>query len=58
MSARDMALFGELYRNMGIWKGAGTVPETWIQESTTIYPVSNSGQYDPYGYLWRIIPEE
>jgi hypothetical protein len=58
MSTRDMALFGELYRNMGTWNGEQIIPEEWIRESTTVYPVSNSGGFDPYGYLWRIIPEE
>jgi hypothetical protein len=23
-----------------------------------VYPVENAGGYDPYGYLWRIIPKE
>jgi CubicO group peptidase (beta-lactamase class C family) len=58
MSARDMARFGLLYQNYGIWEGERVVPEKWIRESTTIYPVENPGGYDPYGYLWRISPEE
>lgn len=57
MSASDMARFGLLYQNYGQWDGEQIVPEEWIRESTTIYPIENPGG-DPYGYLWRIIPEE
>jgi CubicO group peptidase (beta-lactamase class C family) len=57
MSTRDLARFGLLYQNYGKWKGEQIVPEEWIRESTAVYPVENSGG-DPYGYLWRIIPEE
>jgi CubicO group peptidase (beta-lactamase class C family) len=57
MSTRDMARFGLLYQNYGHWDGEKIVPEKWIRESTTICPVENPGD-DPYGYLWKIIPEQ
>jgi len=57
MSARDMASFGLLYQNNGQWGDEQIVPEKWIRESTAVYPVENLGG-DPYGYLWRIIPEK
>lgn len=57
MSTRDMARFGLLYQNYGIWDGKQIVPEKWIRESTAIYPAEKS-EGDPYGYLWRIIPED
>jgi len=57
MSARDMARFGLLYQNYGQWDSDQIVPEEWIRESTAIYPLDNPGG-DPYGYLWRIIPEQ
>ncbi len=57
MSTRDMARFGRLYQQMGVWEGEQVIPEKWIRESTTVYPISNSDG-DPYGYLWRIIAEE
>ena len=57
MSTRDLARFGLLYQNYGKWEDKQIVPEEWIRESTTVYPVENPGG-DPYGYLWRIIPEE
>jgi CubicO group peptidase (beta-lactamase class C family) len=56
ISTRDMARFGLLYQNYGQWEGEQILPEEWIRESTTIRPVENPGG-DPYGYLWRIIPE-
>jgi CubicO group peptidase (beta-lactamase class C family) len=57
MSTCDMALFGLLLQNFGRWDGKEIIPEAWIRESTAVYPVGNEGG-DPYGYLWRIIPEE
>jgi CubicO group peptidase (beta-lactamase class C family) len=57
MSARDMVRFGLLYQNDGRWGRKQIVPAKWIRESTAVYPVQNPGG-DPYGYLWRIIPEE
>jgi CubicO group peptidase (beta-lactamase class C family) len=57
MSSRDLARFGLLYQNYGRWESEQIVPQQWIRESTTVYPVENPGG-DPYGYLWRIIPEE
>jgi len=50
MSARDMARFELLYQKGGQWEGEQIVPEKWIRESTTIYPVENPGG-DPYGYF-------
>ncbi len=57
MSTRDMARFGLLYQKYGRWNNRQIVPEEWILESTSIYPVLNNPG-DPYGYLWRIIPVE
>jgi len=57
MSTRDLAKFGLLYQNNGKWEGDQIVPERWIRESTAIYPVDNPGG-DPYGYLWKISPED
>lgn len=57
MSTRDLARFGLLYQNGGRWQGRQIVPAWWITKSTTVYPVENPGG-DPYGYLWRIIPQE
>ena len=57
MSTRDMARFGLLYIHKGSWDRRQIIPEEWIEESTAIYPIRNN-LYDPYGYLWMIVPEE
>ncbi len=50
MTPRDMAKFGYLYLNDGIWDGVQVVPAEWIETSTT--PLSiGSGHY---GYQWRL----
>ncbi len=45
MTFRDMARFGALYLNKGMWEGKRILPESWVRESTT--PSVNE-----YGYLW------
>lgn len=47
ITPRDMARFGFLYLNRGIWESETVISETWIDESTT--PNTNN-----YGYLWWI----
>ena len=50
LTVRDMAKFGQLVLNRGIWNGVQLVPEEWILESTTkILDVSE--EYG-YGYFW------
>lgn len=46
MSARDLARFGELYRNRGSWNGRELLPASWIERSTR--PGDDRG----YGLLW------
>lgn len=54
MSARDMARFGLLYLNHGMWNGKSIVPSSWIEKSTR--PVSTDldgfDSRDSYGFLW------
>ena len=57
ISSRDLARFGILYANDGIWQGRRVIPRSWIAESTFRPPEGNTGR-DPYGYLWRVIPPE
>lgn len=45
LSPRDMAKFGYLYLNNGIWNNIKIFPSNWVKESTT------KEKYD-YGYLW------
>ncbi len=60
MSARDLARFGQLYLQLGEWRGKRIVPEGWVRESTT--GVSEAGDRNiasddalRYGYLWWVI---
>ncbi len=52
MSARDMARFGLLFLNNGVWEGNRIISEEWISESTT--PYSDAGSGMGYGYMWWI----
>jgi CubicO group peptidase (beta-lactamase class C family) len=48
---RDMARFGFLYLNRGIWDDKQIISETWIDESTAL---NSNG----YGYLWWLREED
>jgi CubicO group peptidase (beta-lactamase class C family) len=46
LTPREMARFGELYRNSGSWDGESVVPAEWTDESTTPRTTTTwSGQY-------------
>ncbi len=52
LTARDMAKFGYLYLNNGLWEGKQIIPKEWVEAST-------SKQFDvgdgvDYGYLFWI----
>ncbi|MDE5414551.1 serine hydrolase domain-containing protein [Alkalihalobacterium chitinilyticum] len=54
MSARDMARFGQLVLQNGVWEGEQIIPKQWIKESTTVHTsVPGTEQYG-YGYMWWI----
>ena len=56
ITARDLARFGLLFLNKGIWNGEQIIPQPWIEESTTAYSEVNP-QASPtlsYGYMWWI----
>ena len=50
MRPRDMAKFGYLYLNNGIWEGSQIISSRWIRDSTRKH-VSTKGLMD-YGYQW------
>jgi len=50
ITARDMARFGELYRNNGLWAGQQLVPATWVTSSISSACASDWGM--DYGYYW------
>ncbi|HDX9588877.1 TPA: serine hydrolase [Bacillus pseudomycoides] len=51
LTPRDMARFGLLYLNRGIWNNNQVVSKIWIDESTMINP-------NHYGYLWWVHEED
>lgn len=52
LTARDMARFGQLYLQRGVWDERRLLSEEWIRESTTSY--SDAGSAGGYGYLWWV----
>jgi CubicO group peptidase (beta-lactamase class C family) len=50
ITSRDMARFGFLYLNRGVWDNEQIISEKWIDESTAL----NSNRY---GYLWWLREE-
>jgi len=59
LSARDLALYGQLYLNRGKWKGEKIVPEEWIEASTQAYSMYNPEYGIGYGMLWYVlVPNE
>ena len=57
MSARDMARFGILFEQQGVWHGKRIIPAAWIEESTQTYSIEDSASGVGYGYMWKTIPE-
>jgi len=55
LSARDLALYGQLYLNKGEWKGKQLVPAEWIENSTRPYSVYNPDYGIAYGMLWYVL---
>ncbi|GGH27363.1 serine hydrolase domain-containing protein [Paenibacillus segetis] len=51
LNPRDMARFGFLYLNHGIWDNNQIISESWILKSTTMNP-------NNYGYLWWLREED
>ena len=53
LSGRDLAKFGYLYMNQGIWNGQSLVPGEWITLSTSM-KVTTTEKELYYGYGWWI----
>lgn len=55
MSARDLARFGTLFCNGGVWNGNQILSNEWINECFTPYSQIDHGNYqEGYGYMWWI----
>ena len=59
ITTEDIARFGQLYLQKGVWQGRQLVPETWIAEATQATSDNSNTQTNPdwivgYGYqFWR-----
>ena len=54
-SARDLALYGQLYLNEGRWGENAIIPEEWIKASTRPYSLYNPEYGIAYGMLWYVL---
>ncbi len=53
INSRDLAKFGYLFLNNGIWKGNRIISEEWVKKSTEAYlSLPQLNWADSYGYLW------
>lgn len=62
ITTEDIAKFGQLYLQKGVWEGKQLVPEAWVEEATRLtsengYPSVGSDWAQGYGYqFWRCQP--
>ncbi len=54
---RDMAKFGQLYLDGGVWDGERLISEAWINASIEKHATSDLYGED-FGYLWRMIDRD
>ena len=54
LKSRDMAKFGQLYLDKGLWKGRRVISEQWINLSVEKHSTSDLYGED-FGFLWRMI---
>lgn len=57
LRARDMAKFGYLYLNRGLWDGQQIIPAAWVDVSTQPHIQGGFPQDADYGYLWWVTAE-
>jgi len=55
LKPQEMAKFGKLYLDGGVWAGEQIVPARWVTESTREHSRCPDWGKLPYGYLWWII---
>ncbi|NDL61746.1 serine hydrolase domain-containing protein [Acerihabitans arboris] len=50
LSTRDLARFGQLFLQQGMWRGQQIIPAAWVRRS--LMPYSHAGDRGAYGYMW------
>ncbi len=55
-NARDLARFGQLYLNGGVWNGERLISEEWIEFTRTPAPATASTG-NQYGGQWWLVPD-
>jgi CubicO group peptidase (beta-lactamase class C family) len=55
LRARDMAKFGQLYLDDGMWSGQQVLPRDWVRESTRAW-LAAPAYGAQYGLLWWLRP--
>lgn len=53
MTTSDLARFGLLYLNGGVWEGRQIVPAAWVEASTTMQ-AKRTSDGSRYGYQWWV----
>jgi len=54
LSPRDLATFGQLYLNGGVWEEKQLVPAEYVTTSTTLQSAGDATRGTPYGYQWWV----
>ena len=52
ITPRDMAKFGQLFLNEGMWNGTRIISKEWVEQSTQYHINPGVSWADGYGYLW------
>jgi len=50
----ELAKLGELYRQLGLWRGVRLLNEDWVRDS--VAPRVDLGEGYQYGYHWWLVP--
>lgn len=58
LTVRDMAKFGMLHLNEGMWKQKQIIPKAWIKDSIVMHEGENDFMNAKYGYLWWLQDDE
>jgi CubicO group peptidase (beta-lactamase class C family) len=60
MRSRDMARFGQMFLQGGLWGDRQIVPHDWVERSLSRHVTFDPprGRFVGYGYLWWILPPD